>query len=120
MTGQIKFLNLYGDITIEWDDQDQNKMKQFIEEKLKEGYQFFIVEKKFCGLYSKKTKLVSTTDLKNKILIKDKDVETIFKEMASMKVLNDQSTSHKVIKNSNDVNEISKSSTVCTKPPQRG
>ena len=121
MAGQIKFLNLYGDITIEWDDKDNLLMEKIIAEKLAEGYQFFIVKKSFGGLISKTKKLKSVRKLKeNKILIKDKDVESIFEDINSARIIEDNNNKHEVVKASNNVNEISKSNTVCTKPPQAG
>lgn len=39
----IRFLNITGDITISWDDEDKDAVKALVEEKMREGYSFFIV-----------------------------------------------------------------------------
>jgi len=120
--GQIKFLNAFGDITIEWEEKDKEKMEKLIQEKLDEGFQFFIVKKRFFGLLgSSKKKIKTTKDIKsNQIYIKDKDIEKYFQEISSLKVIDDETDKHEVVENSRDVKKIVKSTTVCTKPPTRG
>jgi len=122
-TGQIKFLNLYGDITIEWSEKDHLKMIGVIEEKLKEGFQFFIVKKKFLGIPftggKKELKKISSMH-GNKVLIKDESLEKYFNDISSAEIINDKTESHEIVKNSTNPEEIAKSSSVCSKPPQRG
>lgn len=119
--GQIKFLNLYGDITIEWDKEDNKEMEKFIQEKLDEGYYFYIVEKKFFGLFSKEVKINKINEIKNnKILIKDQEIENLLNRTKTIKTIKDNTDTHKIIRVSNNTKEIATSTTVCIKPPQRG
>ncbi len=119
-TGQIKFLNHYGDITIEWDEDDSVKMEKLIAEKLEQGFQFYIVRKVF-GIPAGKKKLKKISKLNDKkIFIKDDDMKKFFDEVESLKTVDDNTTDHTVVKNSKDVKEIAKSTTVATKPPRAG
>ena len=121
--GQIKFLNLYGDITIEWEDKDHIEMLKVIEEKLEQGFQFYIVKDRFCGLPftggKKEVKRISQVE-GNKVHIKDEAISKYFSNITSATIVNDNTQSHQVVKNSRDANEIAKSSSVCTKAPTRG
>ena len=120
--GQIKFLNAFGDITIEWDEKDRAKMLKIIKEKLDEGFQFYIVKKRFFGLFGeKKEKLKKITKLSNnKVLIKDKDISDYFEGITSARIIDDNTDKHEVVSNSRNPEEIVKSTSVCTKPPTRG
>lgn len=42
-TPSITLLNKSGDITISWDDEDQEKVQELVRRKMEEGYSFFIV-----------------------------------------------------------------------------
>jgi len=119
--GQIKFLNMYGDITIEWEIEDHAKMLRMIQKKLDDGHQFYIVKKRFFGLGKKITKIDNINQLSDtKVYIKDADAKECFENLTTTTVINDNTTSHEVVKNSRNAEEIAKSSTVCTKPPTRG
>lgn len=41
----ITFLNLTGDITISWDEQNDAKIKEMVRSKMKQGYTFFTLRK---------------------------------------------------------------------------
>jgi hypothetical protein len=58
----ITFLNCYGDLTVTWDKKDSTKMESRIQKLLDEGFQFFIVKKRFFTA-DKKTPLRSLRDL---------------------------------------------------------
>lgn len=47
MSGQncITFLNLSGDITITWDEQNRNKIIEMVRQKMEEGFTFFTVKR---------------------------------------------------------------------------
>lgn len=73
-------LNVTGDVTIAWDDENSKDIKNWIESKLKEGCTFFIVEKKF-GFIPIKKKISSAIDLpsKGEVKISDSDAASFFK-----------------------------------------
>jgi len=121
--GQIKFLNTFGDITIEWEEKDHIEMLTVIQEKLDAGFQFYIVKDRFCGIPGTggKKKLKKISKLSgNKVLIKDKDISKYFNHISSAKIINDKSDSHQMVENSRDAEKIAKSSSVCSRPATRG
>ena len=121
--GQIKFLNTFGDITIEWEEEDHLKMLTVIQEKLDAGFQFYIVKDKFCGLPgtggTKKLKKISKLS-GNKVLIKDKDISKYFNHITSAKIVDDKKDSHEMIENSRNAEKIARSTSVCSRPATRG
>lgn len=42
-TPSITFLNMSGDVTISWRDDEKAKVAEMVERKMKEGYSFFII-----------------------------------------------------------------------------
>ena len=121
--GQIKFLNTFGDITIEWEDKDHIAMLTVIQEKLDAGFQFYIVKDRFCGIpgTERKKKLKKISKLSgNKVLIKDKDISKYFNHITSAKIIDDKRESHEMVENSRDPEKIVKSTSVCTRPATRG
>lgn len=68
-------LNATGDFTLEWDEDRADAMEQWIDKKMKEGFSFFVVERKFMGLVKKKTAIGSASDLKDRsVKISDDDM----------------------------------------------
>lgn len=64
-TPAITLLNQSGDISITWDAENEAAMLQLIEQKMKEGYSFFIVKPRMLGLLGTKTvKAQSIKDVK--------------------------------------------------------
>ena len=57
----ITFLNCYGDLTVTWDEKDAQKMESRIQKLLDDGFQFFIVKKRFL-ISDKKVPLRSLRD----------------------------------------------------------
>lgn len=43
-TSSITFLNMSGDVTLTWDEQNHEKMIELVRKKMKEGYTFFTVK----------------------------------------------------------------------------
>lgn len=84
-------LNMTGDVTIAWDEKNNEEIKKWIQSKLDEGCTFFILEKKL-GFIPVKKKVSSVEKLpeKGEVKIEDKDI---------MSTLN---SSKPVIKNDED------------------
>ena len=79
----MTLLNETGDITLSWDDERDQDMRQMIQKKLDEGYAFFIIEPKFFGLLKKRIRLHHINDLKGKeVSLEDND---------AMRMMNDSS-----------------------------
>lgn len=113
----ICFLNMFGDITISWDKQDDKVMLELIQEKLDNGYSFFQVESSFFGLKKKTTKVDSIFDIKDrKFLIKDKDIEKVFEQVSSLNVVKNTESQYTVKKALNEASKIIKSNAVCVRP----
>lgn len=72
-------LNLTGDVTISWDDNNNEDVKKWIESKLEEGCTFFIVEKKL-GFIPMKKKVSNVSSLPNngEVKISDEDAKQFF------------------------------------------
>lgn len=74
-------LNGTGDVTIGWEEDKNIQMKNMINQKLKDGCVFFIIEKKCWGLFSSKLKIRSAADIKgNEIIIADNSLVKMFKD----------------------------------------
>ena len=115
----ITFLNCYGDLTVTWDEKDSTKMESRIQKLLDDGFQFFIVKKRFFTA-DKKTPLRSLRDLeKNEVTADDKTIAMLFKDIDG-EVYKDSQSEYDVVKGSNNPEEIVKSEVVCTPSSTRG
>lgn len=50
----ITFLNMTGDITISWDEQNRDAILALVEQKMKSGHRFFIIKPRALGLLGNK------------------------------------------------------------------
>lgn len=115
----ITFLNCYGDLTVTWDEKDSQKMESRIQKLLDDGFQFFIVKKRFL-ISDKKTPLRSLRDLeKNEITADDKTIAALFHDIDG-EVYKDSQTEYDVVKGSKDPKEIIKGEVVCAPSSSRG
>lgn len=83
MDSAVTFLNGCGDITITWTESEDETIRQMLEQKMEEGYSFFIVEDGFLGkLMGKRTRLKKLDQLgdKRRVFLDDKDLENLFKQ----------------------------------------
>lgn len=115
----ITFLNCYGDLTVTWDEKDSVKMESRIQKLLDEGYQFFIIKKRFLRP-SKKEPIRSLRDLeKNEVTASDKTISKLFHDIDG-EVCRDENESYDIVKGSANAKEIINSETVCSKPSTAG
>lgn len=115
----ITFLNCYGDLTVTWDEKDSNKMESRIQKLLDDGFQFFIVKKRFL-ISDKKVPLRSLRDLeKNEVTADDKTIAALFHDIDG-KVYKDSQSEYDIVKGSNNPKEIVKSEVVCAPSSSRG
>lgn len=78
----ITFLNGSGDITITWDAKHDEKMKELIRKKMKEGYSFFTTRHVPLTHIPYKRQLGQKgVETMKDLIIKDKDFEKIVKMM---------------------------------------
>jgi len=71
----ITWLNETGDVTLEWSKDRDEVMKKIIQQKMDEGYSFFIVKRRVDTSYQK---VSSVAQIKNcKITITDKEAEQL-------------------------------------------
>lgn len=78
----ITFMNMTGDITISWDDTNRDQMLALVQQKMNEGYSFFIVEPRLFGMLGTKKVEVTSIEQARKagaVSVKDKDVQEILK-----------------------------------------
>lgn len=118
--GEITFLNCLGDVTITWDEKDDKKMKKQIEKLLKEGHIFFIVKKKFL-VFNKEVEVKDTSEIKDKVLVKDDKLAELLLKVKSGKTLpKSKDDTYDVVKGSKDSEEIVKGTAICIKPSRGG
>lgn len=105
------FLNMLGDITIQWDEQNKEHVLEVIRRKMSEGYVFFTTKKYLFGQIKRQSE-VTNRDLNrgliNHIVIKDEEFEKMMKDM------NDPEIASLVSKGSARVGKISKGKEVET------
>lgn len=96
------FLNGHGDLNISWGEDDHNEMVDVILKKMEEGYTFFVVEKKFLGLYKKKSELkgeIAVKQLKSReIVVKDEDLEIFLKKASKAGVSKSSDSEWQVVR----------------------
>lgn len=115
----ITFLNCYGDLTVTWEEKDSVKMESRIQKLLDEGYQFFIVKKRFLRPNAK-VAIRSLRDLeKNEVTASDKTISLLFNDIEGT-VCKDDTESYDIVKGSDDPKEIVKAEVVCSKPATAG
>ena len=115
----ITFLNCYGDLTVTWDEKDAQKMESRIQKLLDDGFQFFIVKKRFL-ISDKKVPLRSLRDLeKNEVTADDKTIAALFHDIDG-EVCRDETDQYDIVKGSTNPKEIVKSEVVCSKPATAG
>ena len=120
--GSMILLNESGDIEIIWSDEHEESMRELIEKKLKEGYSFFILEKKFWGLVECKEKVISMDQIQkgSKLLLRDEDAVRLFNDGKIKVKKSKEKRELNTTKRSKDVDEILKSDTVAVRPVAGG
>lgn len=74
----MTLLNETGDITLTWSDDQDAKIRKMIQKKMDEGYSFFRIESRFCGLVKKKIPVTSADRLKgNEVTLTDKEAARV-------------------------------------------
>ena len=78
----IVFLNMTGDITITFDEQNAEKIKALVRKKMAEGYQFFTMRKLFVDAIQIKRKIgVKGVDSITSLIIDDDTFERLVKDL---------------------------------------
>jgi hypothetical protein len=80
--GSMILLNQTGDVTIVWTEEHEESMRALIAQRIKDGYTFFVVEKKLFGLISSKQKVHDIGQIQKgtKLLLRDEDAIRLFSE----------------------------------------
>lgn len=106
-------LNEFGDIVIEWDEESHDEMVEVIQQKLDQGYVFFIIEKKFFNLFDAKKRIQDAKQIKNrKVLVEDHAFRDMI--LAGKAVETNHKQSYSAIRPAFDANEIASNHTVAT------
>lgn len=83
----ITFLNLTGDITITWDEQNREKILEMVRKKMDEGYHFFTTKKvPLLRLYREVKVTEKNLEGIDKLIISDADFEAWAKSMDDLEV----------------------------------
>lgn len=82
METAISFLNLSGDITIVWDDQNKDALIELVRRKMAEGYTFFTTKRVLIDRFKRKVKVTERTlDTVEELVITDAQFERMVEEM---------------------------------------
>ena len=112
----------FGDVTIVWDESEDDKMEAIIRKKMDEGVTFFIVEPRMFGLLlPKKTALKKAREARKHraLALKDPDFAT-FIEGGSGDVVKSPGGTVNTVKVATSAKEAAKSQTVGVKPMKGG
>lgn len=131
----MTLLNSTGDITLTWEDEQEEAMKAMIQKKIDQGYAFFILEPRsgFLKLLGrKKVTIKDVSQIKSNHVTMDTDDETakiLFKEVdfqlgdeladklfksGKVGIANVPQSDYSTVRKTKDVKEIMKSHTVAT------
>lgn len=119
--GSMILMNTSGDVTITWAAEHESEMRSLIEQKLKQGYTFFIVKKKCFGLVKHKEKLIDVNQLKvgADLLLRDEDAIKLFTD-GKVKATKNKQRDYETEGSSKDVDLILKKDTLAVKPIAAG
>ena len=76
----ITFLNLSGDVTITWDKSNEEQILALIEEKMRQGFSFFILKPRALGILPPKkvrAKSMAQVARAGQVRVADEDVQRI-------------------------------------------
>lgn len=80
--GSCTFLNMTGDLTVVWDEQNREKMLALIKKKMDEGYSFFTTKKFAFKRLSRKVKVTpKNVDQIEEIIVTDEQFEKMCADM---------------------------------------
>lgn len=79
----ITFLNMTGDVTITWDETNKEAILALVQEKMNQGFTFFLIKPRKLLPGSKRVKAKSIDDVAKagSVTIEDNDVERIVKAL---------------------------------------
>ena len=119
--GKITFLNCLGDVTITWNENEDEMMKKHVQKMLDEGHIFFII-KRSCLIFKNKVVVENVSDITDKsLIIKDEKLASILLDVKSGKTVKQESEDkYDVVKASTEAEEIVKSEVVCMRPAKGG
>lgn len=123
----MTLLNFSGDITLTWTQEQDEQIQQLIEQKLKEGYSFFVIHPNtgLKRLFKKEAKInVHSMDdvTKREVIMKTIDDEAIADFISNNPVGLIQMSSQELnaVEKLHDATSIAKSNTIATRPIQGG
>lgn len=122
MMRSLTILNDRGDVTIVWEEDSDDKMEAIIEEKMKQGVIFFIIEPRLGGLAApKKTKLGDAADAKNyrALAIRDEQFAS-FVSSGAGEAIKTPETKAVTVRKAKTAKEVATSETVAVKQMQGG
>ena len=116
--GTLTLLNETGDIELVWSDEHEESMRALIEKKIREGYSFFIVERKLFGCIERHKLVKDISEIKKgtKLLLKDEDAVRLFEEGKIGAKVNKSKRNIEARKRTKDVDEILNSDTLAVRP----
>ncbi len=80
----ITFLNMTGDVTISWDASNEAAMLALVEQKMKEGYSFFVLKPRMLSAFGKKkvrAKSIEAVKAAGSVVVADADVSRLMDKL---------------------------------------
>lgn len=115
----ITFLGPEGDMSLTWDESNDEAVKKYVAQKIGEGHSFFIVQNLPFGLMRKK-RVRSVNDIKTRsVVVEDKNISDLIDTIPVDLV---QRVPHPVpdTRPSRDPDEIVRSHSLCIRPMRGG
>lgn len=111
----MTLLNVTGDVTITWDEENDEAMRAVIEKKMAEGVTFFLIRPRLGGLWDSKTKITRVDELNgHKVAIADDDVERLFRA-GTVGVTRVSDKSYEVVGRATDAKQVANGNTVAVR-----
>lgn len=120
--GALTLLNEMGDTTFVWGEEDDDRWKEIIEKKMKEGITFFIIEPRFKGLIPPKRTAVKNWAQAQKhrsLTIKDEDLAKLIESGAGSTVASSSKPATGA-RRSKDAAEVARSESIGARQRQGG
>lgn len=118
----MTLLDQSGDTTITWSEPDDVDVLTFIQQKIDEGYVFFIEQPRVLRAFMKKKKIDSVSEVKERKLIvaDERAAELELKGKIKLVTLKSETKEPAPVKKAKDAKEVAKSRSIATKPVRGG
>lgn len=127
----ITFLNMTGDITITWYAANEERIKALVEQKMAEGFSFFVLTPRLLPIFGKKKAKLTSAHQLNKAVgvvvpddqaaaivghLGDAEVDAVVRSGAARVAPAPAGRKHDTVRRASSANEVLNSQTVAVRP----